>query len=136
MLQPNYLKEFISSDVTPFIIILTLLCFIPISIVVVCVHHIVLYISSMLFKWFPSDTRSELGLRVSEQALLLYNCKYVRRVSILLARDFFYHSAFQQVGSVSSNISAYCNDDFAVLSVYPGIVISTIQLFCCEPAAA
>jgi hypothetical protein len=38
MLQPNYLKEFISSDVTHFIIILTLLYFTPISIVVVSVH--------------------------------------------------------------------------------------------------
>ena len=43
----------------------------------------------MLFKWFPSDTRSEFGLRVIEQAVLLYSYKYVRRVSILLARDFF-----------------------------------------------
>lgn len=41
----------------------------------------------MLFKWFSSDTWSEFGLRISEQAVLLYNYKYVRRVSILLARD-------------------------------------------------
>lgn len=57
-------------------------------------------------------------------------CRFYLHVTL------FYHSAFQQVISVSSNISAYWDGDFAVLSVYSGIVISTIQLFCCEPAAA
>jgi hypothetical protein len=51
----------------------------------------------MLFKWFPSDTQSEFGLRVSEQTFLLYNCKYVRRVSILLPRDFFTTQPFSKL---------------------------------------
>ena len=38
MLQPNYLNEFISSDVIPFIIILALFYFTPIFIVVVSLH--------------------------------------------------------------------------------------------------
>jgi len=83
----------------------------------------------MLFKWFLSNTRSEFGLRIIEQAVLFYSYKYVRRVSILFARDFL---TTQPCSKLDLFRAVFLHIETVILQSYPFILVLLYQQYNCS----